>query len=113
MRTKRLRATDHNLRCNECLKIGPQPVHRSWDADTVFRAQIIGFAVLNKLVRPPDANYGSIEARAIDRFEYHAAKSTGQHMIFKREDDVGLPCVEFNHLCVDWLGEARIDHRCR
>src|SRR5215469_17665561 len=66
--------------------------------------------MLDEAIRPSDTNHWSLDSQAANRFQYCAAESPGQHVIFERENDIDFARIEFDHLGIDRLGKAGVNH---
>ena len=68
-------------------------------------------AVLDELVGPADAHHRRGEAQVAQLLQHGAAEAAAENVVFERQDHIDAAREELQHLDVDRLGEAGVDHR--
>src|ERR1700722_5889807 len=90
-----------------------QLFERALDTDAVLGAELIHFAVIDETVRPSNAHDRRLYLQFAQSFEYRAAESAHQDVIFESNDDADAARVLGKQFAVQRLNKAGINDGCR
>src|ERR1017187_5067938 len=66
--------------------------------------------MFDEMVGPPNSHHGSREPQVVQLFQNRASEPTSQDMVFQSDDDAHLPSKKIQHLDINRLSEAGVNH---